>query len=332
MRRFRKGQCEGERKVNKRERVTAAFQGRQTDHVPVCLWQHVPPAYWADDALFAQKQAEFYRNTDVDFMKLSGDKYFGWPSPALKRVTAAKELARLEPLGPAHPYVRGQIERTKRVVDALNGECPALYLVFVPLSCLRLTVGYPAMMKLIREDPEAMKRALEAIAEDQKALVRGLIQEAGADGIFYSVQNGEIDRFTAEEYADWVAPSDRAVLDCANALSPMNAIHFCAWEGVPNRLSVWADYRAPVVSWSRYMDIMDIKTAKEHFGCTVWGGFDNRPGSFLYTASREEIERETAALIEQGGKTGYILGADCSIDRSLPEERIRWVVEAARKI
>ena len=112
----------------------------------------------------------------------------------------------------------------------------------------------------------------------------------------------------------------------------MNAIHFCAWEAIPNRLSVWEDYKASVVSWSRYFDIMDIQEAKKRFGCTVWGGFDNRPGTFLYTATKEEIEREVASLIEQGGKQGFILGADCSLNGALPEERIRWVAEAARKI
>lgn len=187
-------------------------------------------------------------------------------------------------------------------------------------------------LKLIRENPEAVKYACSVVAEDQKALVRGIIRESGADGIFYSVQNGEENRFTAEEYRSWVAPSDRAVLDYANSLSDMNAIHFCAWEALPNRLDVWKDYKASVVSWSRYFDIMDIRKAKWRFGSTVWGGFDNRPGSFLYTATRSEIEQEVASLIAQGGKSGFILGADCSIFSELPEERIRWVVEAARRI
>ena len=77
---------------------------------------------------------------------------------------------------------------------------------------------------------------------------------------------------------------------------------------------------------------MDIQQAKEYFGCTVWGGFDNRPGTFLYTASREEIEQEPARLISQGGKRGFILGSDCSIHDELSEERIRWVTEAAKKV
>lgn len=318
--------------MNKRERVIAAFQGKETDHVPVCMWQHVPQEFWADDEQFVKCQLDAYKNTDVDFVKLSADKYFGWPAPALDGITSAKELYDIQPLGADHPFIRGQIERTKKIIRALNGECVALYLIFAPICYLRLQVGYPMMMKLIREDPQAMKHACSVIAEDVKLLVRGIIEEAGADGIFFSVQNAEENRFTYEEYREWITPSEKPVLDYANTLSSMNAIHFCAWEEVPNRLSVWDDYRAAVISWSRYIDIMDIQEAKKRFGCTVWGGFDNRAGTTLYTASREELEKEVRALIEQGGKTGYILGADCSIHNDLPEERIRWVVEAARKV
>ena len=64
----------------------------------------------------------------------------------------------------------------------------------------------------------------------------------------------------------------------------------------------------------------------------ILGGFDNRPGTLLYTAGKEEIEKETASLIEQGGRRGYIIGADCSLHDELPMERIRWVVDEARRI
>jgi Uroporphyrinogen-III decarboxylase len=318
--------------MTKRERVTAAFQGKPVDHVPVCMWQHVPKKYWNDDREFAAFQLRAWQHTDVDFMKLSGDKYFPWPSDELENIQNAGDLYRLQPLGPGHRYIREQVDRAKVVVGALGPDCVTLQLVFAPLSYLRLRVGYPAMMRLIREDPEAMKHACDVIAEDVKELVKGFICEAGVDGIFYSVQNGETDRFTAEEYADWVKPSDKKVLDYANALSAMNAIHFCAWEGVPNRLSVWEDYKAPVISWSRYMDIMDIGEAKKHFGSTVWGGFDNRPGTLLYTGTRQEIEQEVRSLISQGGKTGYILGADCSLHNELDPERIRWAADEAHRI
>jgi len=318
--------------MNKRERVIAAFRGQEVDHVPVCMWKHVPNEFWADDEKFVACQLNSYKVTDVDFMKLSGDKYFGWPEPAIVSATKADDLFNVKPLGADHPHIRGQIERTKKIIEGLNGECVALYLIFAPLSYIRLQIGFPKMMQFIRENPEAMKHACNVVAQDVKLLVKGIIEESGADGIFYSVQSGEENRFTYEEYRDWITPSDKDVLEYANTLSDLNAIHLCAWEDVPNRLSVWADYKAPVISWSRYIDIMDIDEAKKTFGCTVWGGFDNRHGTLLYSGTREEIEAEVANLIAQGGKKGYILGADCSIHEELPEEKIRWVVEAARKI
>ena len=231
--------------MNKRERVIAAFHGKEVDHVPVCMWKHVPPELWDDDDKFAQCQADFVKATDVDFAKLSADKYFGWPAPVLDGIEKAEDLYKIVPLGADHPFIRGQIVRTKKVMEALGGECPALYLIFAPLSYLRLQIGYPMMMKLIREDPEAMKHACAVVAEDVKLLVKGIIEESGADGIFFSVQNGEENRFTYEEYREWVTPSEKAVLDYANTLSNMNAIHMCAWEEIPNRLSIWADYKAP---------------------------------------------------------------------------------------
>ena len=48
--------------------------------------------------------------------------------------------------------------------------------------------------------------------------------------------------------------------------------------------------------------------------------------------SKEEIEAEAARLIAQGGKTGYILGADCSIHDELPVERIRWITDLAHRL
>lgn len=318
--------------MTKKERVKAAFLGQEVDHVPVSMWQHVPEEYHADHDAFAKYQADFYKATDVDFMKLSADGFFNWPSPVLKNIQSADELYNIKPLGADHPWIRDQIARTKKVVEALNDECYAFYLVFVPLSYLRLEVGYPMMMKLIRENPDAMKYACKVIAEDLKILINGLINEAGCTGIFYSVQNAEVTRFTKEEYLDWVKPAEKELLDYANSINDMNIIHFCAWEEDPNRLEVWADYHTPVISWARYIDIHDIAEAKEHFGATMWGGFDNRPGTLLYTGTKEEIDKEVASLIEQGTKKGYIIGSDCSIHNELPVERIRWVVEAARRI
>ena len=100
--------------MNKRDRVTAAFRGQETDRVPVCMWKHVPQKYWADEEQFAECQASFYRETDVDFMKLSGDGYFPWPAPALEGIEKAEDLYRLEPLGSLHPHIRARFAGRER--------------------------------------------------------------------------------------------------------------------------------------------------------------------------------------------------------------------------
>lgn len=317
--------------MDKRERVRRAFKGEEVDHVPVCLWKHVPPSEWETEK-FIKAQLDFYRETDVDFIKLSADGYFGWPAEELQGIERAGELYGLKPFGPEHSYIRGQIDRTKKLLEELKQDCLAFYLIFCPLSYLRLEIGYPKMMKFMNDDPEAVLYAERVIAEDVKILVEGIIREAGADGIFYSVQNAEQNRFSYETYRTYITPPEKDVLEYANTLSDMNILHCCGWEGIPNRLEDWADYKTAVVSWARFIENLDVKEAKKTFGRTVWGGFDNRPGSLIYTGTKAEIEKETERLIEESGKRGYIIGPDCSIHDDLPLERIKWIVDAARRI
>lgn len=318
--------------MDKIERVKRAFEGKEVDHVPVSLWKHVPPALWDNDDLFIKNQLDFYKATDIDFIKLSADKYFGWPDPILKDIKHADTLYQLHPLKKDDPFIRGQIERTRKLVQQLNRDCCTFYLIFCPLSYLRLQIGYPKMMEFMSENPAAVLYAEEVIGRSIRELARGIIEDAKVDGIFYSVQNAEQNRFSYEFYRQYITPPEKEFLDYCNTLSDMNVLHCCAWEGIPNRLEDWKDYSTPVVSWSKYIDNLDVKEAKEAFGRTVWGGFDNRPEGLLYTGTRQEIEDETKRLVDASEGKGFILGPDCSIHDSLPVERIHWIVEKARSI
>ena len=114
--------------------------------------------------------------------------------------------------------------------------------------------GYNGLL-VLPEDAE--------IGADVKVLVKGIIEEAKVAGIFYSVQNAEENRFTYETYRKYITPPEKEVLDYANTLSDMNVLHCCGWEGIPNRLEDWADYKTAVVSWARYIEGLDVKEAKE---------------------------------------------------------------------
>lgn len=316
--------------MNKKERLEAFFNNEEMDHVPVGLWRHFPPEESHGQA-YIDAQMKFYRETDQDFVKISCDGYFGFPNPVLENLEKPEDLFDIKPLGKDHPFIAEQVLRGADIVKALAGECMCFYTMFCPLSYLRLQVGWDKMMECIRANPKAVKFACDVIAEDVKALVKGLI-EAGVDGVFYAVQNAEINRFTVEEYKNWVMPSDKKVLDYANVLGKRNILHCCGWEDVRNNLEVWEDYESAAVNWAAYTEQLDVPHAKEFFRRPIWGGFDNKEKGILYKGTKKEIQEETKNLIRQGGKKGFMLGPDCSLPNGIDIEHIKWVVEAARDV
>ena len=322
--------------MNKRERVEAFFNNEPVDHVPACFWRHYSPELERGEDV-VEAHLKFYRETGLDVVKISSDGYFGWPAPVLQDLQDAAALYKIEHVGMDTPFMREQIERARQIVDRLDGECFTFYTLFCPLSIFRLQVGWDKMMACMRQDPKAVMHACEVIAQDEIALIDCLLREIGVDGIFYSVQNAEVTRFTPEEYKKWVEPSDRKVLDHANSISRYNVLHCCGWDadetGTYNHLESWEEYPSGAVSWAAYVDHKSVKEIRAFFrGRPAWGGFDNRVGGVMYTGSKEAVQGEAKRLIREGGKQGFMLGPDCSLPTDIGTERIRWVVEAAQDV
>lgn len=61
------------------------------------------------------------------------------------------------------------------------------------------------------------------------------------------------------------------------------------------------------------------------------GGFDNTEQGVLYRGSRTEIEEETRRILSSAGRTGVILGADCTVPKDIDSQRFNWVREAAAR-
>ena len=320
--------------MNKRDRVEAVFNNKTVDYVPSCFWRHYSPEIERGEDV-VEAHLKFYRDTGLDAVKISSDGYFGWPAPTLQDLKDTEALYEIEHVGMETSFMQKQIERARQIVDRLDGDCFTFYTLFCPMSVLRLQVGWNKMMECMHRDPAAVMHACDMIAQDETAMIDCLLRETGVDGIFYSVQNAEVTRFTLEQYHAWVEPSDRKVLEFANSLSRYNVLHCCGWDaneaGTYNHLESWRDYPSSMVSWAAYVDKKNVEEIRAFFrGRPVWGGFDNRVCGLMYTGSREEVQTETKRLIRQGGKQGFMLGPDCSLPTDIATERIRWVVEAAQ--
>ena len=317
--------------MTKRERVLAAMNNEPVDRPPVGFWFHFPPEKAKGQAC-VQAHLDYYNHIDVDIAKLMCDGYFDYPNPAAKSAKEPKDWYAMKPLGADSPFIREQVERAKAVKEGLTSDCLILYNVFAPFSTLRQGVGDELVMKHLREEPDAMAYALDVVAQDNALLCELLLTEAKIDGVYYCVQAGEKNRFTVEEYARFVAPSDLRVLEHANRFGDCNVLHCCGWAGIPNHLEVWQNYPAKAVNWACFIENVSLAEGKKFFGgkC-VLGGFDNRASGLLVNGTKEEIRNYTRELIAASGTTGVMIGADCTLPGSIDVNRIGWVVEAAKE-
>lgn len=330
---------------SKKELLLAALNNQPVDRVPVGFWFHFTEV---DERQLGLEKPEivqknisghlkFYEDFKPDFVKIMSDGFFGYPRELLRGISSVKEAAELAPLGPEHTWITKQVELVKTLTAKFGGEVLTFYNVFAPVKYFRLlqsTDEYGQVARLIAEDKEAFKRLLDVIASDLATLSEKVVQEGGADGIYFCVQNLPHPQLTKEVYREVITPSEKKVLAAANAVSENNILHICGFKGVRNDLSWYTDYEAKAVNWAVNVENVPLADGKRLFGGrTVIGGFDNTPEGLLYqNGSQSEIEAYTEGLVKGAGKRGVILSADCTVPNDIDVKRLEWVRAKAASI
>ena len=329
--------------TSKRELVLKAFRGEPVDRVPVGFWHHFTNedewlVGFGNQAIIEKNLAghqAFLAEVEPDFIKLMSDGYFAYPNERLKKVQSIKELADIEPLGADHPWISEQVELVQKIKAGFTEDSVAIYNIFAPVTYFKWLVGKVAggddiIADFLAEDAVLTKRVLDVIAQDIAALTERIIKEAGADGIYLSVQSIQDARVSAEDYKAFIAPSELAVLEAANAAGGVNILHICGYEGARNDVHLFTDYPAQVINWAVGPEGISLAEGRKLFGGrTVLGGFENGKDGLLYTGSQAAIQDETKRLIAEAGKEALIIGADCTIPSDIEAERIQWVRQAA---
>ena len=329
--------------TSKRELVLKAFRGEPVDRVPVGFWHHFTNedewlVGFGNQAIIDKNLAghqAFLAEVEPDFIKLMSDGYFAYPNERLKKVRSIKDLADIEPLGADHPWISEQVELLQKIRAGFTEDLVAIYNIFAPVTYFKWLVGKVAggddiIADFLAEDAVLTKRVLDVIAQDIAALTERIIKEAGADGIYLSVQSIQDARVSAEDYKAFIAPSELAVLEAANAAGGVNILHICGYEGARNDVHLFTDYPAQVINWAVGPEGISLAEGRKLFGGrTVLGGFENGKDGLLYTGSQAAIQDETKRLIAEAGKEALIIGADCTIPSDIEAERIQWVRQAA---
>ncbi|PTQ85399.1 uroporphyrinogen decarboxylase [Trichococcus patagoniensis] len=331
---------------NRKQLIFDTFDNKETERVPVGFWFH----FVFDDAQFRGLEdrsvldrvmdghKEFYDAFNPDFVKIMSDGFFGHPSLLEKKIEQADDLYNVKAVGPDHPWITEQVKTVKRIKESFNGEVATFYNIFSPANYIR--IAFEAWDKepekfprFFEEAPEALAYAANEIAKDIALLSRKVIEEAGADGIYLSVQNVQSSAATKEAYQSYIAPSELDVLAAANAASDYNILHICGYQHYQNDLSFYQDYEAKAYNWAVHTEKVSLKEGKEFFGNkAVIGGFDNNSGTLLDSGDKADIAQFTADIIQTTGDTGVIIGADCTVDPAIELDRLELVRQTAAGI
>jgi uroporphyrinogen decarboxylase len=320
--------------VTKREFVLKGLNNEETLGAPVGLWfHHLPEERWGDGLtdpevleLNINGHKKFIREFRPDFVKIMSDGFFFPPAAPVREVS---DLNSIEEAGSNHEWIEKQVYLVKQVCGT-DRDLAYFYNIFSPLTTLRFMIGAERLLSFIASSPESVSKAVCSLGTTLSRLAGRVISEGGADGIYFSVQNPDIERISDDFYAACFSSADLLVLNAAGGEESNNILHICGYDGVRNRLPAWKSYPAKAYNWAVNVEGVSLKEGKELFsGKAVIGGFANPKGSLIDSGRREEIIRFVKTLLEETGRRGVIIGADCTVTPDLAPERLDWIREGA---
>jgi uroporphyrinogen decarboxylase len=339
--------------VNKHERVAAALAGQDVDRPPVSTWRHFVDRE-QNAADLAGAMLEYHRTYDWDFVKVNpratyfaeawGNTYdFGQYVSVVPRATrvvlqSLPDLDTVRPVDPTGGAFGEQLEALDLVRRGVDGEAPVIQTVFSPLSVIGWMAGGPAgyslpgmpsslpfLQQAIREAPESLEAALDAVTETLVGYARAT-RAAGADGLFFAIVRLAREGYlTREEYARFGRPYDLQVLD-AVADTPLNVLHIC---GDHVYYDAVADYPVHAISWnSEAPGNPSFGEAVRMTPAAVMGGVAE--DTTLPHGSPEDVRRAVqSALTATGGKR-TVVSAGCSLDARTSYDNLLALRDAAR--
>lgn len=303
--------------MHKLERMRAVLAGEIADRVPASFWFHFP----RDQALGEESvkaHLNYYRQANLDFLKIMNEH----PYQVETRIKNPIDWRKLKPAPLSSDFYQDQLDEIKMITDQLAGECLTATTIFNPFSS-----GNHASNRLVTEhlkaDPDSVNIGLATIAESLAEFAQACL-EAGADGIYFSAQGGEADRFEEHEFLEFIKPHDMTVLNAINGKGELNIVHICR-DNV--RLHLYCNYPGAVFNWAvTAPSNLSLKSGKKLFNRTVLGGMDNR--GVIVNGSQVDIEKAVHQIIRTVGPRHLILGADCTLPTEISIDHIRAAVEA----
>lgn len=316
------------------ERVRAALRNEAVDRPPISAWRHF---YRQENSIegLVDTMLGFQQQNDWDFMKVNPRAYYhvedwgvklrlsqddlvepelvDWP------IKKSADLAALEPLNTSAGVLEQHLKALRMIAEGLDGIVPFIMTVFTPLTIAgRLAGSEDALMEHIKENPDLVHQALEAITDTFARFANEAIG-MGASGIFFATTTwGTYDRMSDEEYAEFGRPYDIRVLEAVQD-AEFNVLHVCKSH---NMLAALADYPVAAFNWDAQDDTnANLDQGRKITGKAVIGGMAHK--TRLADGSPDLVQSDVDAISQMMGGTGWMLGPGCTMAPHVPKTNLK---------
>ena len=314
---------------NKRELLWQVLdQSRANDYVPVFFNIHFKDK---TGQKAVQSHIDWYKTTHVDFVNVKYE-YF----PEIQAVSSKKDWKNIKSFAPE--TWEEQLNVVRQLKQELGHEALIIPTVFSPLRVLIQTAGAQLssdrdgrrrIVEIIKQDPKAIKPALEAVTKSLVYYIREA-RKAGADGFYISSQGDDLEEFGGGVFVDVLKPYDRQLSDVAAEVAPFNILHICESGGhfTSKTFDDYLDYpgsiiNPPLHNWEgKGLSLADISKL---FRRPVLGGLNNRSQALKegnLTALKAEVDE-----ILKDAPANFIFGADDSVFNDVDQELLRKLVD-----
>jgi uroporphyrinogen decarboxylase len=308
--------------VSKRDAVMALLEkGGRQPYIPAAFFIHFDPAFHFGTAA-VQKHLEYFRSTGMDFVKIQYERTFP-PIPAIKRPADWATM-------PSYPigFYEPVLSAVGGLVKAAKPEALVLMTLYSPFMCAGHTTSLPLLTAHLEENPDAVRKGLEAITESLMRFVRECVR-LGVDGFYASTQGGEAGRFRDPGvFTRHVKPFDLVLMNEMKQSCPFNILHVCDYNGPYSDLSPFLDYPGHVVNCNPQLTRSKLAWTEiaRMFGRPCMGGVDRH--GLIASGGPAEIGREVARVLKEATRP-FMLGADCTLPGDIKWENIRAAIDAA---
>lgn len=331
-----------------RERVLTAARRQQPDRVPV-----IPMIRESAIKHYGLTFAECFRSPDayvdaqVWYRRETGvDGVWDFFGIAALEEAAGSELSAPEDDPPTitDPVLKERdISLVKRIDPVNDGQMPVLIdvvrklrkavgpdvavfgWVSAPFRSACMLRGLSNLFMDMYDNPDFVSDLVDYCVGPSVEFALALA-EAGADVIEIGNASASSAMISAQAYAQWVHPSNKAIVSELKKANVITMMHICG--DLNDRADMVFSEGTDIVSFEK----LDVPKYKARYGRdTCLLGYVGS-SSTLLRGTYEQVEEESKQCIRDAGMGGgFILSADCVVPRDTPLENVQAMVRAAKR-